>query len=105
MAELLGARGRVLPMALAPLDIEADVRGEDGQLRIISGQWQVATCEGRVEEVRLTPARPRVPDAVIEAIQRADWVIVGPGSWYKIGRASSRETVKRSWQHREINNE
>src|SRR5690625_5365233 len=80
MAELLGARGRVLPMALAPLDIEADVRGEDGQLRIISGQWQVATCEGRVEEVRLTPARPRVPDAVIEAIQRADWVIVGPGS-------------------------
>src|SRR5690625_6067295 len=82
MAELLGARGRVLPMALAPLDIEADVRGEDGQLRIISGQWQVATCEGRVEEVRLTPARPRVPDAVIEAIQRADWVIVGPGSWY-----------------------
>src|SRR5699024_150590 len=50
--------------------------------RIISGQWQVATCEGRVEEVRLTPARPRVPDAVIEAIQRADWVIVGPGSWY-----------------------
>ncbi|HJB09181.1 MAG TPA: uridine diphosphate-N-acetylglucosamine-binding protein YvcK [Candidatus Brachybacterium merdavium] len=82
MAELLGARGRVLPMALDPLDIEADVRGEDGQLRIISGQWQVATCEGRVEEVRLTPARPRVPDAVIEAIQRADWVIVGPGSWY-----------------------
>src|SRR5690625_6934355 len=82
MAELLGARGRGLPMALDPRDSEADVPGEDGQLRIISGQWQVATCEGRVEEVRLTPARPRGPGAVIEAIQRADWVIVGPGSWY-----------------------
>ncbi|MEE1617520.1 gluconeogenesis factor YvcK family protein [Brachybacterium sp. J153] len=82
MAALLGARGRVLPMALDPLDIEADVRGADGTLRTISGQWQVATAEGRVEEVRLDPPRPRVPEEVIEAIQRADWVIVGPGSWY-----------------------
>ena len=82
MAELLGARGRVLPMALDPLDIEADVRSDDGQLHTVQGQWQVATCEGRVEEVRLDPPRPRVPQDVIEAIGRADWIIVGPGSWY-----------------------
>lgn len=82
MAELLGARGRVLPMALEPLDIEADVRGSDGQLRTVAGQWQVATAEGRVEQVRLDPPRPRVPEAVLEAIGRADWIIVGPGSWY-----------------------
>ncbi|MGP9682244.1 MULTISPECIES: gluconeogenesis factor YvcK family protein [unclassified Brachybacterium] len=82
MAELLGARGRVLPMALEPLDIEADVRGTDGQLRTVAGQWQVATAEGRVEQVRLDPPRPRVPEAVLEAIGRADWIIVGPGSWY-----------------------
>lgn len=82
MAELLGARGRVLPMALEPLDIEADVRSVDGELRTVAGQWQVATAEGRVEQVRLDPPRPRVPEAVLEAIGRADWIIVGPGSWY-----------------------
>lgn len=82
MAELLGARGRVLPMALEPLDISADVRGADGQLRTVSGQWQVASCEGKVEQVRLDPPRPRVPPDVLEAIGRADWIIVGPGSWY-----------------------
>ena len=82
MAELLGARGRVLPMALDPLDIEARVAGADGQVRIVSGQYQVATAEGRVEDVRLIPPRPRVPEAVLEAIARADWVILGPGSWY-----------------------
>ncbi|AXK45050.1 gluconeogenesis factor YvcK family protein [Brachybacterium saurashtrense] len=82
MAELLGARGRVLPMALEPLDIEARVRGADGAVRTVSGQWQVATAEGRVEDVHLIPERPRVPQDVIDALQRADWIIVGPGSWY-----------------------
>lgn len=82
MGELLGIRGRVLPMALEPLDIEATVTGKDGTSRVVAGQWQVASCEGRVEEVRLTPARPRVAPDVIEAIHGADWVIVGPGSWY-----------------------
>ncbi|WP_114854715.1 gluconeogenesis factor YvcK family protein [Brachybacterium sp. YJGR34] len=82
MGELLGARGRVLPMALDPLDIEADVRAADGTLRTVSGQWQVATAEGRVEDVRLIPPRPRVPQDVLDALQDADWIIVGPGSWY-----------------------
>lgn len=82
MAELLGARGRVLPMALDPLDIEAHVRGADGTLRTVSGQWQVAIAEGRVEDIRLIPARPRVSQDVIDALARADWIIVGPGSWY-----------------------
>ena len=82
MAELLGARGRVLPMALDPLDIEARVVGADGSARTVSGQYQVATAEGRVEDVRLIPPRPRVPVDVLEAIGRADWIILGPGSWY-----------------------
>src|SRR5699024_6531778 len=69
-------------MALDPLDIEARVRGADGELRTVSGQWQVATAEGCVEDVRLIPERPRVPQDVVEALGRADWIIVGPGSWY-----------------------
>ncbi|MCL6423379.1 uridine diphosphate-N-acetylglucosamine-binding protein YvcK [Brachybacterium sp. JHP9] len=82
VGELLGARGRVLPMALEPLDIEATVRFEDGSSRLVRGQAQVATAPGRVEEMRLIPEDPAVPAEVLEAIARADWVILGPGSWY-----------------------
>ncbi|MBB5831519.1 gluconeogenesis factor YvcK family protein [Brachybacterium aquaticum] len=82
MAELLGARGRVLPMALDPLDIEARVRSADGTVRTVSGQYEVATAEGRVEDVHLIPPRPRVPQEVLDALAQADWIIVGPGSWY-----------------------
>jgi uncharacterized cofD-like protein len=82
VGELLGARGRVLPMALDPLDIEARMVGTDGIIRTVRGQSQVATAPGRVQEMRLIPDHPRVPGEVIEAIGRADWVILGPGSWY-----------------------
>lgn len=82
VGELLGARGRVLPMALEPLDIEARVRDADGTARVIRGQADVAVARGTVEELRLLPSRPVVPPEVLEAIATADWIIVGPGSWY-----------------------
>ncbi len=82
MGQLLGIRGRVLPMALDPLDIEADVLEEDGTERVVRGQWQIATAQGQVRQVRLSPERPRVPEDVIDALHNADWIIVGPGSWY-----------------------
>jgi len=58
---LLGVRGRVLPMAAEPLDIEADVAGLDNDPRVqrqIRGQVAVASTPGRVHRVRLLPARP-----------------------------------------------
>ncbi|MGQ4506645.1 gluconeogenesis factor YvcK family protein [Dermabacteraceae bacterium P13103] len=81
VGDLLGARGRVLPMALDPLHIEADVRVA-GELRKVRGQAQVAAADGYVEEVRLLPANPRVPQQVLDAVERADWLIFGPGSWF-----------------------
>ena len=82
VGELLGARGRVLPMALQPLDIEARVRSRDDSLRTIRGQAEVAKARGRVEDLRLIPADAPVPREVVAAIEDADWVIIGPGSWY-----------------------
>ncbi|WP_084252662.1 gluconeogenesis factor YvcK family protein [Devriesea agamarum] len=78
---LLGARGTVLPMALEPLDIEAEVVMR-GVRRLIRGQAQVARAEGVVDQLRLSPADPEVPEQAIRAIEQADWVIAGPGSWY-----------------------
>jgi uncharacterized cofD-like protein len=86
VGRLLGARGRVLPMAAVPLDIEADVLGLDpddpGALTSVRGQVAVASTTGRVANVRLVPADPPVRPEVVEAIETADWVVLGPGSWF-----------------------
>ncbi len=86
LAGLLGARGRVLPMADVPLDLVARVQPVDRedrtQVRTIRGQVAIATTPGRVREIRLSPADPPVNPAVLEAIAAADVVSLGPGSWY-----------------------
>lgn len=86
VADLLGARGRVLPMALEPLDIMACVSGLDdsdpGRLIEIRGQIEVATTPGQVESVALIPPDPNACPEVLTAIAEADWVVLGPGSWY-----------------------
>lgn len=82
---LLGVRGRVLPMAAEPLDIEADVEGLDADPRVqrrIRGQVAVASTPGRVQRVRLLPARPRACAEVVRAVGEADLVVLGPGSWF-----------------------
>ena len=86
MGRLLGAQGRVLPMALTPLDICAEVRGLDAddatRTATVRGQVEVATADGEIVSVRLEPADPRAcPEAVV-AVQEAEWVVLGPGSWF-----------------------
>src|SRR5689334_19680125 len=61
---LLGARGRVLPMAVTPLDIAASVAFGD-EVRTVRGQVEVATTTGRVIDVQLEPEDPKAcPEAV-----------------------------------------
>jgi len=83
VGRLLGARGRVLPMASVPLDIEADISspGEDGE-HVVRGPAAVAAAAGEVHRIRLDPADPPVPPQVLEALDEADWVVLGPGSWF-----------------------
>lgn len=82
VARLLGARGRVLPMSIDPLAIEADVTMPDGLTEVVTGQVHVATTTGTIDAVRLTPCDPRPCTEAIAAVHDADWVVVGPGSWY-----------------------
>jgi uncharacterized cofD-like protein len=86
VGRLLNARGRVLPMAAVPLDIEAEVRGLvpglPDELTTIVGQAQVAVTTGQVEAVRLVPQDPPAYPESIAAIRAADWVVLGPGSWF-----------------------
>jgi uncharacterized cofD-like protein len=86
VGELLGAQGRVLPMAVTPMDIHAEIRGLDPddatRATTVRGQVAVASTRGVVSSIRLEPKDPPACPAAVEAVERADWVVLGPGSWY-----------------------
>jgi uncharacterized cofD-like protein len=82
VGRLLGARGRVLPMASVPLVVEADVAHDDGGRSTVVGQSRVAVTDGRIEQLRLVPADPPACPEAVRAVLDADWVVMGPGSWY-----------------------
>lgn len=82
---LLGARGRVLPMATTPMDITALVREQDAPEEVLStvrGQVEVATTQGEILSVALDPVAPAACDEAVKAIAAAEWVFLGPGSWF-----------------------
>ncbi|MEW1819572.1 uridine diphosphate-N-acetylglucosamine-binding protein YvcK [Arthrobacter sp. NPDC080031] len=82
---LLGARGQVLPMSTQPLNIEGDVRvplpGGGYEFQTVKGQAKCAVA-GSLENVRLLPEDARACIEALTAIELADWIILGPGSWY-----------------------
>lgn len=86
VARLLGAQGRVLPMALSPLHITARVVGSDPArpeaVTTVRGQVEVATTAGKVLRVGLDPEAPEACPEAVAAVRAADWVVLGPGSWY-----------------------
>lgn len=85
-AGMVRAGGRVLPMSRQPVAIVATVRGADparpDRLVTVRGQHEVAVSPGRVESVRLDPARPAACREALAAVAAADWLVFGPGSWY-----------------------
>lgn len=81
VGRLLGARGRVLPMALDPLEIAAEIE-RDGIVTEVRGQSSVAVARGTVKRIWLTPSDPNVCPEAVQAISDADAVVLGPGSWY-----------------------
>jgi uncharacterized cofD-like protein len=78
---LLKVVGRVLPMASEPLDIEATFENSIGT-QIVRGQAEVATTKGKLKNLRLIPENPAAQTEALSAIHDADWVTMGPGSWF-----------------------
>jgi uncharacterized cofD-like protein len=86
VARLLGAEGRVLPMSVTPIDIAAQVEGLDPDdpwaVTTVRGQVEVASTTGRVRSVALEPRDPPACPEAVAAVGAADWVVLGPGSWF-----------------------
>jgi uncharacterized cofD-like protein len=81
VGSLLKTVGRVLPMATVPLDIEGTFNTSTGRI-VVRGQKEVATAKGRIESLRVIPENPLARMEALTAIRTADWITMGPGSWF-----------------------
>jgi uncharacterized cofD-like protein len=75
-AKVLGAAGRVLPATVEPVTLKAEAKGGS-----VEGQVAVQSC-GAITHVSVVPSDARPPPAALEALARADQVLVGPGSLF-----------------------
>jgi len=85
VGRLVGAEGRVLPMSAVPLDVGAEItRIVDGEewRTTIRGQAHVAAAAGHVNKIWLSPPDAPACAEAVAAVREADWVVLGPGSWY-----------------------
>ena len=85
MGNLLKVKGRVLPMAAVPLTISATVNLDSSSKAPagrVEGQVAVATTSHEIVDVELLPHNPPATLEAITAISNADWITLGPGSWY-----------------------
>ena len=85
VGRLLGAEGRVLPMSVTPIQMTAQVAMDPGvpwATTFVRGQVEVASTSGRVRSVALEPHDPPGCPEALAAVSSADWVVLGPGSWF-----------------------
>lgn len=80
VGQLLKVVGRVLPMALDPIDIEGKFATRNG-VELVRGQVEVSQAIGKVSDLKLIPSDPRSTPEVLVALKEADWITIGPGSW------------------------
>lgn len=81
VGDLLKVIGRVLPMAAVALDIEGTFTTSTGRI-VVRGQKEVATAKGHIESLRIIPENPEARPEALAAIADADWITMGPGSWF-----------------------
>jgi len=74
---LLGINARVLPSTLDCVDLVARIKG-----RAVRGQVAIKSQNAPIEELALTPPFARALPAAIDAILRADFITLGPGSLF-----------------------
>lgn len=77
-SKVLAIRGQVLPSTLSDMRLWAELA--DG--RRIEGESNITEAKGKIIQLGCTPANPPALPKAIQAIQEADYLIIGPGSLY-----------------------
>ncbi|KMK77476.1 gluconeogenesis factor YvcK family protein [Alkalihalobacillus pseudalcaliphilus] len=78
ISKVLNVRGKVLPAANKSVVLHAEM--EDGT--IVTGESTIPKSGKRIRRVFLTPDNIRALSECIREIQRADLIVLGPGSLY-----------------------
>lgn len=76
-ARILNAAGRVLPATAVPVVLKGRVDGRE-----VLGQSRLGSAGGRIETLSFEPPDAPAPRGVVEAIEQADQVVLGPGSLF-----------------------
>lgn len=77
-SKVLAIRGRVLPSTLDKINLVAE--HEDGSQT--TGESQIPKAGSPIKRIRLKPVNCRPTDEALDAIKRADLIVLGPGSLY-----------------------
>jgi uncharacterized cofD-like protein len=77
-SKVLAVQGRVLPSTLSDMKLWADLA--DG--RRIEGESNITKAGGKIIKMGCHPSNPPALPKALEAIQEADYIIIGPGSLY-----------------------
>lgn len=77
-SKVLAIRGQVLPSTLTDMRLWAELA--DG--RRIEGESNITEARGKIIKIGCTPAHPPALPKAVQAIEEADYIIIGPGSLY-----------------------
>lgn len=77
-SQVLAVRGQVLPATLSDVCLWAEL--SDG--RRIEGESNITEAGGNIVKIGCTPANPPALPKALQAIEQADYIIIGPGSLY-----------------------
>ena len=76
--EVLAIRGRIFPTTLANVSLEAVMT--DG--KVVLGETRITKSGKKIRRLRLRPRHVRPFPEVLEAINQANLILIGPGSLY-----------------------
>jgi uncharacterized cofD-like protein len=77
-SKILDIRGQIIP--LTSMNINLVARFMDGH--VIKGESSIVRQKGKIKYVFLSPVYPEPVPSAIEAIEKADAIVIGPGSLY-----------------------